>query len=160
MDGKARVVCCLLMLLVAPAACGSSEELGPSEDLVITRISQPGFSGFETPQRLVIRTGPAWQEAWQTLWRRAPEPPQLPAVDFGRDMVILAAAGVKPTTGYFIAIEAATANRREVTVRVRSIAPGANCVNATVLTQPVEVVRIEARERVVFDEVSEVRNCG
>lgn len=160
MVGRTIVVACCLAILLTSARCGSSEDLGPHDDLIITRISQPGFSGFDTPQRLVIRTVSAWRDAWETIWRRVPQAPELPSVDFERDMVIIAAAGTKPTTGYFVAIEAATANRREVTVRVRSISPGANCGNATVLTQPLEAVRIERRDHVSFDEVSEVRNCG
>lgn len=149
-----------VLLVVSSASCGSATEPGPFEPLPITRISQPGFSGLDTSQRLVIRTASGWQEAWSVLWRRVLETPPLPPVDFSREVVIIAAAGTKPTSGHFITIEAATANRVEAILTVKTIAPGNGCVVLQVLTQPVEAVRIPARDRITFEELSETRHCS
>jgi hypothetical protein len=154
-----------VFLTLTVAACGGSDTVGPPVDLPITRITQPGFSGFDTPQRLVIRTQADWQTAWETLWRPTrpgppPTPPPIPSIDFSRDVVIIVAAGAKPTSGYFISVDSVTATRRQATVTVKSYSPGNACQLLEVITQPVEVVAIQARDEIQFRELSEVRHCG
>lgn len=155
---RAALAC--VVLLLSLAACDSPSAPETPQPLALTRITQPAFSGFDTPQRLVIRSQPAWEAAWATLWARAGQSPALPPVDFTRDVVLLAAAGARPTSGYFIAIEAASATGDAATVTVRSYAPGAGCEILPVVTTPVDVVSMPRRDRVTFVEESQVRPCG
>lgn len=149
-----------MSLLWLLGACDSPSAPETPQPLALTRITQPAFSGFDTPQRLVIRSQPAWEAAWATLWARAGQVPPLPPIDFTRDVVLLAAAGARPTSGYFIAIEAASATGEAATVTVRSYAPGAGCELLQVITTPVDAVSMPRRDRVTFVEESQVRPCG
>ena len=153
----ARTVSILLVLSVA--GCDGGNDLEPAEDLPITRITVPGIGGFQTQQRLVIRTQSGWEETWNQLVAGRLLPPARPAVDFAREIVVIAATGLKPSTGYEITIQGATASRDEAVVQVRSTTPG-NCVVATVITSPVDIVRMPARDRVTFDENVEPLTCG
>ena len=153
----ARAVSILLVLSVV--GCYGGNDLEPAEDLPITRLTVPGIGGFQTQQRLVIRTQSAWEEVWNQLVAGRLVPPPRPAVDFTREIVVIAGTGLKPSTGYEISIQGATANRDEAVVQVRSTTPG-NCVVATVITSSVDIVRMPARDRVTFDENVEPLTCG
>jgi hypothetical protein len=140
-------------------ACGASVT-SPPEDLPVTRVTQAVFGGFSTPERLVVTSQPQLQEAWAAMFARISHPPEVPAVDFSSEFVIIASSGTKPSTGYNIFVDAAVATTRNVTVTVRSVSPGPNCGNATVITTPTDIVRIPLRSRTVdFVEKSEVADC-
>lgn len=145
-------------VLVALAACDSPSAPDTPQPLILKGITQPGFSGYDTPQRLVIRTQADWEAAWATIWRRTSYVPALPAVDFSRDVVLIAAAGQKPSL-HFIAIEAAYATRDAATVTVRSYSPVAGCITTPVITTPADVVQMPRRDRVSFVEEAVVRPC-
>jgi len=145
-------------VLVALAACDSPSAPDIPQPLVLKGITQPGFSGYDTPQRLVIRTQADWEAAWATIWRLTVYVPALPAVDFARDVVLIAAAGAKPPL-HFIAIEAASATRDSATVTVRSYSPVAGCVTTPVITTPADVVQMPRRDHITFVEEAVVRPC-
>ncbi len=145
-------------VLVALAACNSPTAPDTPQPLILTGITQPGFSGYDTPRRLVIRTQADWEAAWATIWLRTIYVPALPVVDFTRDVVLIAAAGQKPSL-HFIAIEAAVATRDSATVTVRSYSPMAGCVTTPVITTPADVVTMPRRDRISFVEEAFVRPC-
>ena len=154
---RRRETCVTLLLLLLLTACDSI--LQPSDDLPITRLTQTGFGGFDAPQRVVVRSTADWEEVWRALWRRVNEAPPLPSINFSEHMVVVAAAGTKPTSGYSITVESASASRDRATITVRSVSPGNNCAVLQVLTSPIDVVRMPRRDEVTFVEVSEIRSC-
>src|SRR4030095_17180821 len=79
--------------------------------------------------------------------------PAAPDIDFSREMIIVAAMGPRPTSGYAITIEEAYERGDRLEVVVRSISPG-SCGAFQMGTQPVEIVRIAKSERpIVFREI-------
>jgi hypothetical protein len=152
-----RSIAGLALLLMA--ACSSPA--GPAEDLAVTRITSGAFSNFTTPQRRVIRSQESLLAAWNQVFEGGilVLPPPLPDVDFSTEMVILVAAGQKPTSGYCIAVEGAAGDSREATVSVLTSTPPPGGV-ATVLTQPFDMVRMESRDDVTFEERSQAGSCG
>ena len=57
------------------------------------------------------------------LAARLAQVPRLPAVDFTRDEVLLAAVGARSSTGYSVRIESISDQRSRIVVRVREVTP-------------------------------------
>ena len=155
-------------LTLFAASCASPEQstLPPGPNIPIVRLRAEPYSfefssGLNTPARLVVRDPVAWQSLWTQLYeRRSPVPP-VPAVDFSREMLVVAALGVRSSGGYVILIDGASGEGSNVTVAVRSISPGQGCAVTGALTQPVDIARLPRRDGDVrFLERSEVRECN
>src|SRR6267378_5203198 len=91
--------------------------------LPITRFrSEPyaflQYSGFEQPATLVVRDQQTWQSAWGQLFVNYSQKPPLPAIDFSREMIVIAAAGTKSTGGYNIVLTGASETDGVVTIQV------------------------------------------
>jgi hypothetical protein len=118
------------------------------------------YSGMEERARTVVRTQAQWQAAWAGIWRNHTPEPSLPAVDFAREAVVVAAMGLRSTGGYGVTVDSATATAAEVHVYVTERSPGRSCVTTQALTAPVHVVAIPADGRAVrFHESAVVREC-
>jgi hypothetical protein len=168
-----------LLLAVAAVAttagCGPTGTVVPEESrtgasigapLLVTRLRAEPFSftsasGYRAPQRAVIGDSAAWQAAWSTLWAGSTSAPPLPAVDFAREVIVLAALGERPTGGYQILVDSATAGEADgAVVHVRTVSPGARCNVFQALTQPVDVARLpRVRGPVTFRDHALVLEC-
>ena len=154
----------------------ATQEANPGTPVPITplapkrtgpRDSFTAFSGIGEPLRLVIREQDAWREIWKRIHRFGPfegpnsEIPSLPEVDFSREMIVVAASGSRPSGGYTVIIEAAHERNNQVEIAVRSISPGKNCASLSVVTAPVDLVRLPKTERsIVFRETEVRQNCS
>lgn len=151
--------------IVEPAPATGLERFAGSTGVPIVRFATEGAtlaynSGFTTPERRVIRDTAAWSSAWATLWAHNATAPALPAVDFTREMVLVAAMGQRSTGGHDILIDSVAATGSELLVRVRSRSPGAGCATTSALTEPVDIVRVPVRmQAVFFAEYSAVVRC-
>ena len=76
------------------------------------------------------------------MWQGFSPTPELPAVDFDHEMLVVAALGARPSGGFGILIESATTTSDGLEVRVRTIAPGRRCAVTAAITQPVDVARL------------------
>lgn len=87
-----------------------------------------------------------------------------PDIDFSREMIIVAAMGSRPTSGYAITVEEAYERSDKLEVAVRSISLG-SCgspygTGFQTVTQPVDIVRIVKTEHpIVFREIKAVMEC-
>ena len=129
---------------------------GETRTLDSRRIGQWTRTGVGEARRLVIRDANAWAQFWSELGAG-----ERPEVDFTRDVVIVVAAGQRPTGGYEIAIDRVTQANRELTIEVIERTPGPNCMTTASLTQPVDVVTVPASEARSwsFVERKEIRGC-
>ena len=159
--------CIAFMAAIASAACSST--LAPAasrEPLPITRFTRTNaafssFSGIRTPTRAVVRDSSTWRTTWQQINQPFFPQPPLPAVDFTREMVLLAGMGTEPSGGYELLIERATRDTAGVDVQLRRISPGAGCPVSAVLTQPLDLVRVPFSDQPVrFNERAEVTSCN
>jgi hypothetical protein len=99
--------------------------------------------------RVVVRDRDAWLDVWKRVHRfdpnrgPYPEPPPLPEIDFSREMVIVAAMGARPTSGYAIIIDTAYAYERNyrLEVVVQSV-ENRNCLAFQTMTAPIDIVRL------------------
>jgi protease stability complex PrcB-like protein len=165
-----RAILAPLILAAAAVYCAGDEGAdlpsapGTQQSITVTRLA-PGSgplteqSGMTDSARLVIRDASVWAETWARISTVRPAPP-LPAVDFTREMVIVAALGTRPSGGYGIVVESASRENGSLYVAIRSESPGTSCLSSAVLTAPVDVARVpRSDEQVQFRERSVTRSC-
>ena len=128
---------------------------------------RPGDSGIWDQLRLVVRDREAWVDVWKRIHRLhpyrgpSPEPPPLPEIDFSREMVMVAAMGRRPSSGYAIIIDRAYVYERNyrLEVVVRSV-ENRKCGGFAIMTAPVDIVRLSRTDRtVIFRETEVVPEC-
>ncbi|HEV8357634.1 MAG TPA: protease complex subunit PrcB family protein [Gemmatimonadales bacterium] len=131
------------LLVVLAAACSPSGTDGADQLLlgprVGTVIPEPVFRDFYTAlpaQQTVVGDPAAWRALWDGVtWGVSPEPP-LPAVDFSRDLVLVAAMGRRPTGGYAVTIDSVYRHERGTAAYVTETEPGTGCITTQALTAP------------------------
>ena len=106
-------------------------------------------SGFPDALRLVVRDSASWQLVWRQLVVARPDTAAAPAVDFRREMVVVAALGLRAQGGHAIALDSVRRAGEEIEVVVRTVTPAAGCAPALAVVQPVDVVRVARSERAV-----------
>lgn len=116
-------------------------------------------SNFEYSFRLVIRDRDTWHSIWKRLYRHNPSNgpyPELPEIDFSREMVVVAAMGQQPSTGYYIIVDSAYERDDRLEVVVKSVIT-LKCFGVmTMMTAPIDIVRLPRIERRVVFRESEV----
>lgn len=169
-----RTLVLALALAAGLAGCAASsltggdaaaDRQGQGAPVPVTRFGAAGralelYSGFTAPARLVVRSEGEWREAWARIHQtRTPQPP-LPAVDFARETVLLAALGERTSGGHGIVVDSVYDTGTELHAVVRRSSPGAGCVVTGALTQPVDAVRAPATGKPVkFVDRDEVHDC-
>jgi hypothetical protein len=112
-----------------------------------TTLERSNFSGVERAQQLVLRDAQAWAALWaRHASRRQPVPP-LPAVDFGREMVLALFAGALASSCQGIGPIELRMLADRVQLRYRESAPpppGTAC--ATGITTPALLLRVPRSE--------------
>ena len=123
------------------------------------------FSGsiIEDPFCVVVRDRAAWHDVWKRIYQHNPSNgpyPEPPEIDFSREMVIVAAMGQRPTSGYEIIIEGAYERDDRLEVVVKSVITARCGLVYTMVTSPIDIVRLPKIERpVVFREIEVVPDC-
>jgi PrcB C-terminal len=167
----------LTSLLLTTAGCAPGPgpgEMGLEERLApppVARACTTGFdatgtfcqynSGFTERQRLVISDTAAWTSAWQQLWSRHSPQPELPTVDFEREVVLLASMGQRNSGGYVIELRNVTELANGLEVTVAEMSPDiTTCLVTAALSEPLVALRIPRPQgEVRFTEVRERYRC-
>jgi len=156
----------LLFIALALGVVGCGQPLAPDPPAtpvsVVRLRAEPYsfayYSGLIEPQRLVVRDPAAWAEIWAAIWKRQSPLPELPQVDFAREMLVVVALGERPTGGYDILVDSAVATPDRLEIWIRAIA--SRCGVTQALTQPVDIARLPRSEAVVrFHDRTEERAC-
>jgi hypothetical protein len=115
--------------------------------------------GISRRARLVIRTRDQFNELWNEITSSTSDKPPLPAVDFSREMLVVAATGPQKEFHQLIIDSACEVdNQFEVIVRnTKSVPCGASI---GLLPQPVDIVRLPKTDLpVVFREIEDTFDC-
>jgi hypothetical protein len=125
------------------AACASAGPSGGSdaEQRFETVISET-HSGLASARREVIRDAASWSRLWAEINAGRTPAPELPAVDFAREMLIAVATGTRPSGGFSIRVTGVTALGDVLEIAVLERCPASGAIVTQALTQPVEVVRV------------------
>jgi hypothetical protein len=116
--------------------------------------------GIAERTRLVIRDRDEFNEFWKQLFRSPSDKPPLPGVDFSREMIVIAAMGQRPSSGYEIIIDGACEVDSQLEVLVRSTDFLKCGLQLGILTAPVDIVRFPKTDLpVVFRETEVTSDC-
>jgi hypothetical protein len=97
-------------------------------------------SGMAQRERLVIRDGAAWADIWSRIASPFRPAPPVPAVDFDRNVVIVASMGAQGSSGYAITVDEVGITGGEARVSVTEVSPASGCIVLAEITDPVAVV--------------------
>jgi hypothetical protein len=113
-------------------------------------------SGLAEAGQQVVRDAGAWSALWARITRGSGPDAGLPAVDFGREMVLVAAMGRRATGGYTVTIEAVDEAGGEWVARVAEQSPGPRCGTTQAVTAPADVVVVPRTDRPIRWAVRQV----
>jgi hypothetical protein len=117
------------------------------------------FSAIGTVERVVIRSEAEWQPFWTRLWGGDRRP--RPAVDFGREMVVAATMGGRPTGGFWIQVDSVVVSSAAVDVFVTEHSPGRSCGTTQAFVYPADAVAIPTSAHPVrFREAKVTTECN
>lgn len=156
-----------MLPLALAAACNGAAPRGgeaPVErrDVPVRPIPVDGaYTGLDRPLRSLVRGEREWADLWSHLGSNRIPRPSPPPVDFGREVVVVAAMGTRPTGGYAIRIDSVRYERDTLWVDVTSVSPGPGCVTTQALTAPVAALAVERRPNVTarFVDREEIERC-
>lgn len=134
---------CLALLLILGTSC--RPQAAPethASPVPVQRLTPGGTPAQNSGLRFATRTVVEDAATFDKLWRQAFADAPAPQVDWARQKVVFAALGDRPSGGYSIVVSSAEQAGDELTITVDTITPGPGCMNAEVLTQPVDVVSI------------------
>ncbi|HYD53457.1 MAG TPA: hypothetical protein VEA99_12550 [Gemmatimonadaceae bacterium] len=139
-------------------ARASELRLEPYES--VDHLFRHAKSRFPSSVRLVVQDS----LDWAAIWRRMVGPGAgipAPAVDFSREMLLVAGMGEHPCMGYGIAIDTVFRDReRRIYAVVRERHRGVRCGCLNEVVSPVDVIRVPRTARpVTFLERRETNVC-
>jgi hypothetical protein len=161
-----RTVAAVMMATGCRAPFASSQSSVNPATVSLARLRDgatafSSYAGIGDPMRAVIRDSTAWRQLWERLNRPFVPSPALPAIDFEREMIVVAALGSRPNAGYDVVIEGAERDSAGIRISVRVAAPASGCPVATVMTQPVDLARLPLSDQPIrFHERDVVVACG
>ena len=102
-------------------------------------VDKGDFSNVDDAKQVVVRT----EAEWRAIWRQHGGERPMPAVDFGKEMVVGVFMGSRPTAGYDIAITKTLDVNGTLRVFYRERMPArGGVVLAQVLTFPFHLVAV------------------
>ena len=97
--------------------------------------------GISERARLVIRNREEFDELWKGIFSLVSDKPALPEIDFAREMIIVAAMGQQPSSGFHIFIDSACEVDNQLEISIRSM-NFSKCGQFPSQTAPVDIVRL------------------
>ena len=157
-----------VVLTIALAACGAPSPMGTGElgSRLLDIRRDPVFQWFRfyngvgEPATVVIRDPEQWRAAWATIVATHSPKPDLPLVDFTKEMVIVVALGTKPSGGYSAEVLRVVRGAYGIDVDYAARSPSDRCFVTGALTQPLDIVIVERVEGTVsFARHEQTTNC-
>ena len=154
MRPQAAIWCTGMSLALAGVPPGTSwhaAELGHGESSV-----------WAATATTVYRDPAAFRAGWAQLYPVAAFRPALPAVDFTKWRVVIAAIGTRPTGGYFLTLERGQVVSDSAVLMVTLHAPPKGCAVTEELTRPAIAIATPlapAPFRIIFAERTDSTRC-
>ncbi len=130
---------------VSPAAqpgAGTPPADGPTAAFETIELGDQSGISLEEPQVFRIDSASGWEEFWSRHGADQTPLPDLPPVDFSREMVIAVVDRGEPSGGYRFGITNIAESDGDLVVAVSKQVPGADCIVAAVVTHPFHIVRL------------------
>lgn len=132
---------------VSPACSAPPKTTDGARLVAVQPLREAGavrhFSGMKSKQRLIIRDAATWASTWKEMTsifgdRARSSAPVVPAVDFTKNVLIVAAMGTRESGGYWIDIDEVRIAAGEVLVSVSEYSPN-GCAVTEAVTAPVAI---------------------
>ncbi len=148
-----QIISCLPLLgALLLVACGGGGDAAPQTlsaaprvadgPLVIEQLASVRSSGVQTATNFVVRDNDSLQKLWYSTYLNVFPVPDLPKVDFNRQMVLAVALGyVDPCTSF--AIDKVAVNGGAVVVNFHIIPPLPTMMCAADITAPVQIIVVD-----------------
>ncbi|HYH45688.1 MAG TPA: hypothetical protein VEG34_08375 [Thermoanaerobaculia bacterium] len=148
LPSRRAVPATLAFAVLVPLLGCSSSPSEPESSIAFQTVTKTTLTLSHGPQiREVVRDAVTWDRVWRELWR--PAAPGLPAIDFDREIVAVATAGV----GCFgdVNVEEITAEGGVLVVHLAEAMPSPQCacLAAEYTFHAVRLPRIQAVDRFV-----------
>jgi len=134
-----------IILKSNPAKGGTAEQRGIISNGVKVEVKREwkgAHCGYREPERLVIKTEDQWREVWKKIHHLQLPTPELPVVDFKKEMVIAVFMGERKSGGYEIEIKKIAQREKEIIVEVEEREPPPESIQTQALTQPYHLIVI------------------
>jgi hypothetical protein len=128
-------------LLLAALALVQNDPPDKGERVSFTIIDRGTTSRFIVPLQMFISSQNEWVDLWTTRQGTASPKKNHPAVDFVRDVVIVAALGMKDTGGYPLEITRIIRPTDDLETSSRRTAPAERAKSASGSTSPFVLAR-------------------
>lgn len=112
-------------------------------------LAQGSASGIEDAREMVITDQSEWESFWSELNANVQPVPDLPEIDFSREMVIAVTLGMRSTTGYSVNITGVDEEEDSITVTYLEMQPPWDAIVGQALTQPYHVIKIQKSDKPV-----------
>ena len=99
--------------------------------------------GYTEPLRVVIYTENQWEEIWKKVQVLRLPVPELPKIDFEKEMIIAVFMGTRSSGGYEIEIKNISKTEKEIVVGVEEKEPSPDSLRTMALTSPYHVVIVK-----------------
>lgn len=135
----------LIALVLSTQISYALSEIMPNTaiKLKIKREWRGNHSGYTKAISLVIYAPEQWKEVWKkTHFLRLPQP-ELPKIDFEKEMVIAVFMGERSSGGYDIKIIDVFKKEKEIVVVVEETEPPVDSLRTMALTSPYHIVTVK-----------------
>jgi len=113
-----------------------------AQTLPIRSLKKGAFSGVREAKQEVVKSADAWEKLWKQHTTSAGESEKIPAVDFSKEMVVVATMGTKRTGGYTIEIVGVEAKDKTLRISVKKTSPPPDAMTIQALTAPFHFVAV------------------
>ena len=127
---------------LAAACAGAPRSDGSDGEQRLQTIVAESHSGLVSARHEVVRDAASWSRLWAEIHEQRSPAPSLPAVDFTREMLVVAALGTRPSGGFSVAVQKVVVHGDTLDVSVLESCPARAAMVTMALTQPVHVVRL------------------
>jgi len=110
--------------------------------LPIRSLKKGAFSGIREVKQEVVKSADAWEKLWKQHSTAAGMTDKIPAVDFSKEMVIVATMGTKRTGGYTIEIVGVETQDKTLKISIKKSSPPPDAMTIQALTAPFHFVAV------------------
>ncbi len=143
MDVRVRTLTLVILALAAACVRRPSDRVAPV--LTASRVYYDDGPAFRDSVRIVVRDHETWLSVWAQATSTQPSPPPLPAVDFGRDLILVVGGG-RMTPGDQIRVDSAGVRGALFVAVVRTTL---ECRPFAADAYPLEIVRVRRSDKAV-----------
>ena len=105
-------------------------------------LKKGAFSGIHEAKQEIVKSADAWEKLWKQHVTATGESDKIPAVDFSKEMVVVATMGTKRSGGYSIEIVDVIASDKTLKISVKKTSPPPDAMTIQALTAPFHFVAV------------------